>query len=333
MKNQLKNKQNTFQKYLIAKNIMKLLIITTAICLVLLIIAPFIAIPIFLNRHVDYRGYATDNYPMQDIYQASDFGLKEKQMYLTTSDGLNIWTSEISSEQPKAIIIYLSGILQPSVTYFYGHAKYMQEKGYASFLLEVRGHGNSDGKKICLGYEEVKDVQAVIEYIKSVKEYEEKPIIIHGVSMGGAIAVNAFGQIKEIDAVIAMSAYSSFEDVLEDSMGNFRIPRLLQKLEKFLLRASLKLSFGSASVNNMKPLEQIKNANGRPMLLISCSGDIEVPMINTQRLHEMNPEAEIWQRDSWEHFIVKNCDFKKVDNDDEYCKRILDFIEIKVLTD
>lgn len=127
-----------------------------------------------------------------------------------TQDGLNIWCSEIFVENPKAVIIYLTGIIQPSITYFYGHVEWMRENGIATILLEVRGHGQSDGKRICLGYEEVNDVRAVVDYIKSEEEYKDVPVILHGVSMGGAIAVNTFGQIDEVDALIAMSAYSSF---------------------------------------------------------------------------------------------------------------------------
>lgn len=263
---------------------------------------------------------------MQDIYEASDFDLNESQMYLTTEDGLSIWTSEIYIEQPKAVVIYLTGIVQPSITYFYGHAKYMQENGFASFLLEVRGHGNSDGNRICLGYNEVNDVKAVVDYIKSNPKYEGIPIILHGVSMGGAVAINSFGQLKDVDGLIAMSAYSSFEDVVIDIMNNIGIPKIIQKLERPILSTSLKLMFGSNSVNNMKPLEQIKNAGDRPVLLIACTKDTEVPMDSMLRLKEANPDVDTWLRDSWEHFIVKDCDFKNMSKDTEYCDRILTFL-------
>ena len=197
--------------------IVKAVAIGTGIFLTTLILLPYFALPMFLNRHVNYLGYVTIDFPLQDIYQAKDFNLKENQMYLRTEDGLKIWASEITTTHLKAVIIYLSGIVQPSVTYFYGHAKFMQNNGYASILLDVRGHGKSDGKRICLGYDEVKDVKAVVDYINSQEKYKDVPIVVQGASMGGAIAVNSFGQLKDIDALIAMSAYSSFEDVILDT--------------------------------------------------------------------------------------------------------------------
>jgi len=59
-------------------------------------------------------------------------------MMLTTEDGYNIWASEIYTENPKAIIIYLSGIQQPSVTYYYGNAKWMQDRAKQTASIYLR---------------------------------------------------------------------------------------------------------------------------------------------------------------------------------------------------
>lgn len=320
-------KKNTIRR------VVKSIVITLLMGILLMMVTPYIALPIFLNRHVNYLGYTTPKHVLQDIYEASEYDIKETQRYLITEDGFKVWTSEIYTEQPKAVIIYLTGIMQPSVTYFYGHAKYMQERGYASILLEVRGHGKSDGNRICLGYEEVNDVRAVVEFIKAEKKYDGVPIVIQGMSMGGAVSINAFGQISEIDALIAMSAYSSFEEVAIDQMNGLGIPKIIQRMEKPFLRSALKVIYGKYAVENLKPIEQIKNTNGRPALLIACTGDMEVPPINMQRLSNANPVVQTWLRDSWEHFIVKDCNLMEVAQDKEYCDRILIFLEDEVIKD
>lgn len=301
-------------------------LILLLICFLFMLATPLIAMPIFLNKHVDYRGYATEDYPLQDIYFASDYALDENQMFLKTQDGLRIWCSEIYIPKPKAVIIYLTGIVQPSITYFYGHAAWMKEQGYATILLEVRGHGQSDGNRISLGYEETKDVRAVVDYIKSEEKYKGVPIVLHGVSMGGAVAVNSFGQIDEIDGLIAMSAYSSFEDTVIDLAEQNGIPSFIGNIEKPFVKLALERIFGKDKVDHLKPVKQIKNAGERPVLLIACTGDTGVPAVSTQRLKEANPKAQMWIRDSWEHFIVKDCDFKNMKEDDEYCKTVLEFL-------
>jgi pimeloyl-ACP methyl ester carboxylesterase len=291
-----------YTKNSLLKRITRAAAIILIVCCVFMVAAPFAAIPILLNRHVGYKGYATENYPLQDIYFASDYSLDETQMYLETQDGLNVWCSEIYVEKPKAVVIYLTGIVQPSITYFYGHAAWMKEHGYAAILLEVRGHGQSDGNRICLGYEETNDVRAVVDYIKSKEKYKDVPIVLHGVSMGGAIAVNAFGQIDEIDALIAMSAYSSFEDVVMDLAEQYHIPGFVRTIEKPLVKLALKMVFGNDTVNEVKPIQQIKNAGKRPVLLVACTGDTGVPSVSTERLKKANPNVQTWIRDSWEHF-------------------------------
>jgi len=301
--------------------------------ILLLLIAPSIIVFQVTQNHVDYKGYATPDYLLQDTYSASDFDLEANEMILMTEDGYELWSSEVFVEQPKAVIIYLSGIRQPSVTYFYGHAKWMRNNGYASILLEIRGHGNSDGDRVCLGYEEVSDVMAVVDYIKEQEKYTNVPIVIHGVSMGGAIAINSFGQIKEIDGLIAMSAYSSFEDVVCDNMRNYNIPRFICEIEKPLVRLCLQFVFGD-KVHVITPIKQVENIGERPALFIASTRDTEVPPENMERLLNKAPDySESWLRDSDScgHFIIKDHNFADMEQDKEYCDRILTFLETNIV--
>lgn len=117
----------------------KRILITLIILLCVLISAPFIGLHLYFNRHVNYKGYETTDYPLQGIYEASDYGINEKQMYLTTEDDYEIWCSEIGVENPKGVIIYLTGILQPSITYFYGHASWMENTDMLRFCWKLEG--------------------------------------------------------------------------------------------------------------------------------------------------------------------------------------------------
>ncbi len=315
----------------IRKILVGIIIILTAIFTISLLAVPPIIVHLVTKGHVDY-GVIKDH-PLQKIYTSSDFGLTSKDMMLTTEDGYEVWVSEVTVAKPKAIIIYLSGICQPSVTYFYGHSKWMKSEGYASFLLEVRGHGNSSGNRVCLGYEEVADVKAVVTYIKQQEHYRDVPIVIHGVSMGGAIAINSFGQLKEISGLIAMSAYSSFEDVIADTMEQYYIPGFIRSIEKQLIRISLKSVFGD-KVDEIKPIRQVDNIGERPVLFIASVNDTQVSSENMNRLLKEAPgQCESWLRDSdvAGHFIILNNDIENVCLDTGYCEKILSFLENKII--
>jgi len=310
--------------------IRRAVIITVSVILGLLLImaaAPFIGLNIVINRHISYRGSVEGGYPLQGIWTAGEFGIEENLLTLETSDGEKLWCSEISPAAPDAIVIYVSGIDQPSVTYFYPHAELMLDRNVASFLLELRAHGNSSGKKLGLGYTETEDVRAVLDYIATRECYKDVPVILHGVSMGGATVLNAFGELPEVDAVIAMSAYSSFENELELLMKQYHIPGFIAAYEMIWFKAALNVNFGKDTVASVKPENEIAKANGRPVALIACSGDSSVPYESTLLLSEKCPEAKVWIKDSWEHFIVAECDFRSVRYDTEYCEFVFGFID------
>lgn len=70
----------------------------------------------------------------------------------------------------------------------------MAENGYSSLLIEMRSHGRSEGDKIYIGTREYLDTKAGVEYIKGKPEYGDVPVIVFGVSMGGATAINSTGR-------------------------------------------------------------------------------------------------------------------------------------------
>lgn len=305
----------------------KLLCVLAGLCCLALFVLPLAAVKLLTAGPVTYGEPAS--HPLQKIYTAADFDLHAEERMLLTADGYSIWTAEVYAEQPKAVVIYLTGIRQPSVTYYYGHSKWLLRQGYASMLLEVRGHGRSDGDRVCLGYEEVEDVRAAVAYLRAQERYSGVPIVLHGVSMGGAIAINAFGELREVDGLIAMSAYSSFTDVLQDTLRGYGVPDWLGKALRPGSKLALRLEFGAENMQ-MEPVSQVKKIGSRSALFVAAAGDAEVPPENMRRLLDAAPaHCEGWLRETPRagHFIVLDHEFERIDTDAEYCGRILAFLE------
>ena len=261
------------------------------------------------------------------VFAAEEFGLVSERLTLETKDGLKLEAYEVQAEQPKAIVIFLSGIHNPSATAYYGHAKLLKSKGYASILLEMRAHGESEGNLICLGFKEYLDVQAAVLHIKNDAKYKEVPIVVYGLSMGGATAINAIGQIPQIDALVSLSAYSAWEDVFCDNMESMNAPKFYIAMQKPFVKLYSMFKYGIKSYS-INPKNQIRNLGDRPALIMHTKEDSQIVFANFERIMENAPaHVETFIREGDYHLILKNEDFIAPEKDQEYSERVIEFLE------
>ncbi|MFW6287798.1 MAG: alpha/beta hydrolase [bacterium] len=292
------------------------LIVTLVLILGILIAIPPLIMGDMVNGHVDFK----------EIYRAEDFGLSADRITLTTSDQYEIIAHEVDVKEPKAVIIFLSGIHNPSVTAFFGHSKMFMEEGYASILVEMRAHGESQGDTIALGYKEYLDVQAAVNYIKGTPEYAGVPIVAYGLSMGASTAINSIGNISEIDGLVSLSAYSSWEDVFSDNMVKMGAPAFYASIQKPFVKLYSLVKYGLSSYNNT-PENNISKLGNRPALLIHSTGDSQIPYINFERLAAAAPpHVETWTREGDLHFIIEDTKFLHPQRDVEYARRLIGFM-------
>jgi len=256
-------------------------------------------------------------------FRASDFGLEAARIVLTTEDGLRVVAYEVPVPDPKAVVILLAGI-HMVVTSLLGHARMLADHGYASILLEMRAHGESEGNAITLGFHEPRDVRAAVDYIRRNPRYAGVPIVVFGLSMGGAVAINATGLIPEIAGLVSLSAYSGVDDLLLDGMGASGIRAVFLRL---LFRFLLCLKYGWGSRHNY-PRERIRQLGERPALLVHSKRDSQVSFANFQRLvKNAPPHVETWVREGDMHVIVAEEYFLRPAEDVEYVGRILGFLD------
>lgn len=293
------------------------------IIIAVLLLIPVPILTLFLFQHVNYKNLESTP-PLQKLYKAEDYKLVENVQTIGTADGEYLWCSEIkASRQPRAVVIFMAGVKEPSVTAYYGHAAWLQQKGYTSFLLELRAHGESTGDQLGFGYTEVEDVKAMVKYIKSQEEYKNLPLVVFGTSLGGSVAINAAGQIPEVDGCIAVSPMASMETQLDLLMKSWHIPGFIRAVEVPILKQVLKIVYGADAVENMSPEKQIMNVGDRPVLLMASAGDSVIPAENSFVLQRAWDSADVWVRNSEDHFVLWNNDFNGVANDKEYCDRVI----------
>lgn len=260
----------------------------------------------------------------KETYEPSDFGIEAERISLETEDGLTLAAWRVDAENPKAAVIIVSGFHTPSVTAFFGHAKMLRDAGYSSVLVELRGRGESQGDTLGVGTTEYMDIRAAARYIKA--ESPALPVVAFGFSMGGTAAIDAIGETGEIDAVIAVSAASSWPDMLTDNLYQGGIPKIACVVEKpfVWLTMGIKYGFGNLHIN---PLDEIKKLDGRPALLMHSTGDKIVPYESFLRLTKAAPEAETYVVEGNRHRVCRDDCFLDPEKDADYSGAILSFLD------
>ncbi|MFU8888393.1 MAG: alpha/beta hydrolase [Trueperaceae bacterium] len=290
---------------------------------------PFVALAIFLCVLAAIPPLITN--PMVDghvafdrVWAADDHAMTAERVTLTTSDGIDVVAHLVPVEAPKAVAVFLSGIHRPSVTAFFGHAAMLREQGYAALLVEMRAHGESGGTRIALGFEEPRDVQAAVAYLRAHPDYREAPIVAFGLSLGGATAINAAGLTPDIAAIVSLSAFSSWDEVFVDNMG---APEPLATLQRAFVRLYTGLKYGF-DLRHVVPKRQIANLGDRPALLMHSRGDTQIPFASFERLvAAAPPHVETWVRDGDLHLIVEDGAFLRPLEDPAYAVRVIAFLE------
>ena len=260
-------------------------------------------------------------------FDPGEFGLDAHRVSLVTEDNLELEAYLVHTDNPKAVVIFLSGIHNPPVSAFFGHSRMLADHGYASLLVEMRAHGNSEGSRIALGFEEHLDVRAAVDMIKADEQLRQVPIVTYGLSMGGAVAINAAGVIPEIDAVISLSAFSAWEDVFTDNMTAMGAPKFFAGMLRPFVKLYITITYGPRSLTH-SPKHQITHMGDRPILLMHSRQDSQIPFASFERLKAASPDhAQTWVREGDYHFILKQNTFLTPEKDEAYRDIVLEFLK------
>jgi len=92
-------------------------------------------------------------------------------------------------------------------------AGHLVEMGYTVLILSYRGYAHSDGSPSEKGLR--RDAQAALDYLLADDELSQKPIVLYGQSLGGAVAIDlASRNPSKINALIVENTFTSLPGVV-----------------------------------------------------------------------------------------------------------------------
>jgi fermentation-respiration switch protein FrsA (DUF1100 family) len=241
------------------------------------------------------RQNATD---FQTIELTAEDGIKLRAFYTTPQNGAMILVAHgHAGTIPEDIYLMLAN------------------HGYGVLAWEFRAHGQSGGDFTSLGYYEVQDMKAALDFALA------QPGVDHvgawGGSMGAVTSILAAARYSEIEAVVADSAFDTLEGVFE-----VRVPYpLLRPFIRFY--AELRTGVG---LHDIRPVDQIGKISPRPVFLIQGLADYSIPHQSAQNLFNAAGEPRyIWEGENADHLRMYN------KYTAEYEARVIEFFDRALL--
>jgi len=153
------------------------------------------------------------------------------------------------------------------------YAKEFYNMGYNVLVVDLRGHGKSEGKYIGMGWHDRLDIMDWTDYL--INKNSNCEIILHGISMGAATVMMATGENLPSNVKVAIedcgytSIWDEFEVRLKEMYGLPTFPVLNAADSICKTKAGYKFEEGSS-------VEQVKKSK-TPTLFIHGDLDTFVP--------------------------------------------------------
>jgi alpha-beta hydrolase superfamily lysophospholipase len=245
-----------------------------------------------------------------------------EEVRFRSADGIAI-TGWLLRGQPDAPVLILCHGYQRCMEEPFALGVELREHGFNILLFDFRGCGRSGGRFTTIGHHEPEDLLAAVRWVRN-RFGPATPIGVHGISMGGAVAIAAAARTAEIRAVAADSAFAHLSGAVELRFEPLRGLNLL--VHHVTMRIAERISGGR--VAEVRPVDVVARIAPRPLLLIQGSRDGIVPAGHVDELYAAAGEPkDLWLLPESTHAMAR------LDAPDLYVDRLARFFSSALAAD
>lgn len=191
-----------------------------------------------------------------------------------------------------------------------------RERGHPVLLVDLRGHGGSEGTGTTLGAHESGDVRAALARLRK-EGLGAHGLVLVGYSLGATSALLAAVGQEDVRAVIVESPFDSLrETVAHHGTLLYRIPRWVPLARIAIAFAEVYKGFDADDVDTVAAARHIR----APLFALAGAADPRMPERVVRRIHDAHPGPKaIW--------IVPGADHIGAQLHPDYERRVTAFLE------
>ncbi|WP_288103732.1 alpha/beta fold hydrolase [Thermofilum sp.] len=272
---------------------------TTAIIYLLITIIAAILLVVYIISSSASKKLATP--PRKTgSWSPGDLGFEYEKVEVKTADGLTLrgWLIPRGSEK-TVIVVHGYTSCKWDEWYMKPVINILARHDFNVVAFDMRAHGESDGEKTTLGYREVDDIGAIINYLKERGLASRLGII--GYSMGGAITLMSLARYEELKAGVADSPYIDIRASGKRWINRVGAPLRYILLASYPLIMRLTASRTGASPEKLVMYQYAKSIT-KPLLIIGGQQDDLVAIDEVRKFYEevkkVNSNVELWETTS-----------------------------------
>jgi fermentation-respiration switch protein FrsA (DUF1100 family) len=218
-------------------------------------------------------------------------GLAYEDVTFVTSDDIWLKGWFVPSSCSHAAVILGHGFTR-SRQEMLDVAAMLNRNCYNVLLFDWRAHGESGGERSTLGYDEVKDLAAALDYLSTRPEVDPERIGVLGKSLGAAIAIRGGAALPQLRAVVADSPFPSLNESIEIGVRR-RGPLGVWPLRPIALHLGKKTI--GVDPDLVRPIDDIADISPRPVLIMHGGRDELIPADTGRRLYAAAAEPKcLW---------------------------------------
>jgi alpha-beta hydrolase superfamily lysophospholipase len=192
----------------------------------------------------------------------------------------------------------------------------IHKTGLAVLMIDLRGHGESEGKRYTFGVHERRDVLGAVDFLTK-HGFLPGQIAALGISLGGAAVIAAASEEPSIGAVILDSTFADINALIEPNWkAESGLPMFFLPGVFFMWKILI-----GFDLRKVKPAEELQKIHPRPILILHALQDKMVEFAQAQALKAAAPEAIL--------VALENCDHAELfrDQPEIYLEKLLSFLQ------